>query len=207
MQSIISHHTGPLRILAGGWYDKAFLAAYGVSVASDDCLEIHTYADIFAVCAAYRTAAGVTSAVALTRAEPSVPTLYNRELLANGDFRQGLLHWETGGPVDVLPAEHAVRVTERNHAHQLVQVSPGVSYRLSIRARCLQPETNARLQINWLDGNGNGLPPSAELVPCMPDWVDYSTVFEAPPNAAAGVFYVTSHTQQPVLIQHASFSW
>ncbi|MGD0580160.1 MAG: carbohydrate binding domain-containing protein [Bryobacteraceae bacterium] len=209
--SIISHHTGPLRILAGGWYDKAHLAAYGVSVRNDDCVALHTYADSFAVCSAYRTAAGASTAVALARSGAVIQLdsllAYKNELLLNADFREGLLNWDTGGPVDVLSSEHAVRVTEQNHAHQLVKVTPGTSYKASIRARCTEPGTQTRLQINWLDASGKALPPSGEVITCTPDWTDYSAVFQAPPAAAAGLFYLTSHTQKPVLIQHASFTW
>ena len=66
IESIITHHSGPLRVLAGGPYDQALLAAYGVAANSADCLAIHTYADNFAVCSAYRIADGLSSAVALT---------------------------------------------------------------------------------------------------------------------------------------------
>jgi hypothetical protein len=73
IESIIRQHSGPLRVLAAGAYDHALLAAYGVSLNSADCLAIHTYADNFAVCSAYRTADGPSSAVALTRPGPSAP--------------------------------------------------------------------------------------------------------------------------------------
>jgi hypothetical protein len=73
IESIIRQHSGPLRVLAAGAYDQALLAAYGVSLNSADCLAIHTYADNFAVCSAYRTADGPSSAVALTRPGPSAP--------------------------------------------------------------------------------------------------------------------------------------
>ena len=209
IQSIIDHHSGPLRILAGGWYDTQLLASYGLSVKGDDCLAIHTYADNFVVCSAYRTASGAASAIALMHSTQTTPiaALYTRELLSNRDLQQGLSNWKTGGPVDLLPAEHAVRVNQRNDARQRVRVVPGVSYRASIRARCDRPETQASLQIIWLDGKGEALQPSAEPVPCTPDWTDYSTFFQAPPGAAAGLFCLTGHNQRPVLIQNASFAW
>jgi hypothetical protein len=71
IESIIRQHSGPLRVLAAGAYDHALLAAYGVSLNRADCLAVHTYADNFAVCSAYRTSDGPSSAVALKRPGPS----------------------------------------------------------------------------------------------------------------------------------------
>ena len=209
--SAIHNHTGPLRILADSWYDTALLASYGVSVNSSDCLAIRTYADSFAVCSAYRTTAGPSTAVALVRSVPAVPLnsllAFKNELLLNADFRDGLEHWDTGGPVTFVAAEHAVRVGEQNHAHQTVKITPGTAYKAAIRARCPEPETQLRLQLNWLDATGKFLSVSGHPVDCTPNWADYSDIFTAPPGAVAAHFYLTSHTQKPLLIQHASLTW
>jgi hypothetical protein len=207
IRSVIQHHSGPLRVLEVDRFNEKDLSLYGLSVNLDDCVAVQTYADQLNFCSAYRTSDGVNSTMRLAHAPSVLQSAYRRELLVNNDFKDGLTGWEAGGPVDLLPREHAVRVTEREHVHQLVHVLPGVHYRLLIRARCVQPNTQTRLQINWLDEHGTGLPPSGEVVSCTPDWADYSAVFQAPPGAAAGYFYVTSHTDKPVLIQHASMAW
>jgi len=142
-----------------------------------------------------------------TAAAPQDAVLYKHELLSNGDFGERLKHWDTGGPVQLVPAEHAVRVTVINHAHQTVKVTPGASYRLLVRARCEQAGTMLRVQINWLDTDGKFISSSAEVPSCAPDWADYSAVFQAPPTAATGLFYLTSHTDKPVLIQRASMAY
>ncbi|MGD0580161.1 MAG: hypothetical protein ABSC08_14670, partial [Bryobacteraceae bacterium] len=171
---------------------------------------VHTYADQINVCSAYRTSDGANSAVLLAQAASAAPEaviVYRHELLTNNDFKSGLLGWEAGGPVEVLARQHAVRVTEKLHVHQLVPVTPGAAYRLLIRARCLQPDTFTRLQVNWVDKSGRGLPPYLLPVSCTSQWADYSSVITAPANAASGYFYVTGHTEKPVLIQHASMAW
>ena len=129
---------------------------------------------------------------------------YSVELLLNPDFQEGLAHWDTGGPITVDPVEHSIRVTEHNHAHQTVEVKPGTDYRVAIRARCSEPDTYTRLQVNWLDQSGRLLVPSLTPVKCTAQWADYSTVFKAPPDAASGHFYATGQDEKPVLIQHTS---
>ena len=93
------------------------------------------------------------------------------------------------------------------HAHQLVPVIPGTFYGVAIRARCPEPDTYTRLQVNWVDKSGAALPPFLTPVACTSRWADYSTVVAAPANAAAGHFYVTGQNEKPVLIQHASVAW
>ncbi len=132
---------------------------------------------------------------------------YSVELLANPDFQQGLAHWGVGGPVALVPAEHAVRVTVVNFAYEIMQATPGTSYRVAIRARCPEPDTVTRLQVNWLDRSGHNAGVSLIPVKCTDQWADYSTVFRAPPEAASGQFYATGHTEKPVLIQHTSMAW
>ncbi len=153
----------------------------------------------------YTTDVLVSGTERLARLRPEFE--YSIELLANPDFQQGLAHWDTGGPVPLLPAEHAVRVTERNHAHELVPVTPGVTYRVAIRARCPEPDTYTRLQVNWTDQSGHGAGVSLIPLKCTAQWADYSTLFTAPSAAANGYFYVTGQNEQPVLIQHASMTW
>lgn len=140
-------------------------------------------------------------------AQPRPGPEYSVELLLNPDFQQGLTHWDLGGPVVVAPAEHAVTVTESHHAHQTVHVAPATSYRVAIRARCPEPDTYTRLQVNWLDQSGRLAGVSLNPVKCTDQWADYSTVFKASPGATSGQFYVTGHTEKPVLIQHTSMTW
>jgi hypothetical protein len=208
--SVIDNHAGPLRVLEGERFNIEALSAYGLSVNLDDCLTLHTFADQFNFCSAYRTADGVRSTVPLVHAPlaaQQAAAFYYHELLANHDFQQGLARWEMGGSVEALPTEHAVRVTEHSHLHQLVRVTPGVAYRLVVRARCPEPGTFTRLQVNWVDNSGRGLAPYLSPIGCTSQWAEYATVVHAPANAAAGHFYVTGNTELPVLIQHVSMAW
>jgi len=153
----------------------------------------------------YTTDALVSGRERLARLRPGLE--YSVEMLLNPDFQQGLAHWDIGGPVALVLAEHAVRVTVVNHAHETIQASPGTSYRVAIRARCPEPDTFTRLQVNWYDTSGHLAGVSLIPVKCTDQWADYSTVFKAPPEAAIGQFYITGHTEKPVLIQHTSMAW
>jgi hypothetical protein len=155
----------------------------------------------------YTTDALVCGAERLVHLRPGLEYPISAELLGNPDFQQGLAHWGVGGPVVLMPAEHAVRVTEHNFAYQILQATPGTSYRVAIRARCPEPDSVTRLQVNWLDQSGHNAGVSLNPVKCTDQWADYSTIFTAPPGAASGQFYVTGHTEKPVLVQHTSMAW
>ncbi len=129
---------------------------------------------------------------------------YGRELVMNNDFQDGFAHWDNSRGAEFVPSENAVRVTEQHYLNQRIPAEPGGSYRVSIRARCTEPDTLTRLQVNWVDKKDRGLPVSLLPVKCTPEWRDYTEVFTAPLDAAAGYFYVTGHTEKPVLIQHVS---
>jgi hypothetical protein len=132
---------------------------------------------------------------------------YSVEMLLNPDFQQGLAHWGVGGPVAPVPAEHAVRVTESNFTYEIAHVTPESSYLVAIRARCPEPDTFTRLQVNWSDASSHLAGVSLIPVKCTDLWADYSTVFKAPPGATSGQFYATGHTEKPVLIQHTFMAW
>ncbi len=131
---------------------------------------------------------------------------YSRELLANNDFRDGLQNWDNGRKVVYVPAEHGVLVNEQLYINQRVRVDAGGTYRVALRARCPQPDTFTRLQVNWVDTQDKEMPVSLIPVRCTPEWADYSEVFTAPVGAGAGYFYVTGHNAKPVYVQSASMA-
>ncbi|MGD0002036.1 MAG: hypothetical protein ABSE21_18215 [Bryobacteraceae bacterium] len=155
----------------------------------------------------YTTVALVSGMERLAHLRPGLEYPTSAELLINPDFQQGLSHWDIGGPVALVHAEHAIRVTETNHAHQTIQVTSDTPYRVAIRARCPEPDTFTRLQVNWYDQSSRLLGASLIPVKCTDQWADYSTVFKAPPGATSGQFYATGHSEKPVLIQHSSMAW
>lgn len=132
---------------------------------------------------------------------------YGRELLTNNDFHDGFRGWGKSYGGELVASENAIRVTEQHHLNQRVPVDPGGSYRATIRARCPEPDTFTRLQVNWMDKKGRALPVSLLPVKCTPDWNEYSEVFTAPANAVAAYFYVTGHSEKPVLIQRVSLAY
>jgi len=131
---------------------------------------------------------------------------YSRELLANNDFQDGLRNWDNSRGAELVPSEHAVRVTEQNYLNQRVPVQAGGSYRITVRARCPEPDTYTRLQVNWMDTRNHEMPVSLLPIKCTPEWNDYSEVFTAPPGAGSGYVYVTGHTGKPVFIQRVSLA-
>jgi hypothetical protein len=145
-----------------------------------------------------------SGALRLTRLRPEYE--YGLELLANNDFQDGLRHWGVAPGTEFVPLEHAVRVTEQHYLNQRVPVRPGGSYRIAIRARCPEPDTSTRLQVNWMDTRNHAMPVSLLPVKCTPEWADYSEVFTAPLGAGSAYVYVTGHTEKPVLIQRVSLA-
>jgi hypothetical protein len=131
---------------------------------------------------------------------------YGQELLANNDFLGGLQSWNNAQSAGFVPSEHAVRVTEQHCLNQRVLVQPGGSYRITLRARCPEPDTFTRLQVNWMDTKKRAMPVSLVPVKCTPEWTEYSEVFTAPMGAGSAYVYVTGHTEKPVFIQHVSLA-
>lgn len=131
---------------------------------------------------------------------------YNREALVNGDFQDGFRGWDNRRHATFVPSERAVRVTDRQYMNQRVPVQPGGTYRVAIRARCPEPETFTRLQVNWMDKRGHAMPVSLVTERCTPEWADYSEIFPVPLDASVGYFFVTGHTDKPVFIQRASMA-
>jgi hypothetical protein len=152
----------------------------------------------------YTTDEFTSGAERLARLRPEFE--FVRELLINNDFQAGFRNWADHGKVVFVPSEHAVQVTAQGSLSQRVPADSGGTYRVAIRARCPGPDTFTRLQVNWMDRKNHALPVSLLPVRCTPVWNDYSEVFTAPLDAAAGYFYVTGHTEKPVLIQSVSMA-
>lgn len=131
---------------------------------------------------------------------------YGRELLKNNDFKDGLRGWDSSRGGELAPYEHGVRVTAKHYLNQRVPAEPGGSYRVTIQARCPEPDSFTRLQVNWMDKKENALPVSLLPVRCTPQWMEYSEVFTAPLDAGFGYVYITGHTEKPVFIQRASLT-
>jgi hypothetical protein len=110
VQQIIDQHVGPLRVLEGERFNYEGLARFGISVKRDDCLKIHTYADEFTVCSAYRTAQGANSAVQLTHrqelARLRLPDHLRASGIKGGEVEQG---WEFRGPALPGPTDSRPR--------------------------------------------------------------------------------------------------
>ena len=152
----------------------------------------------------YTTDAFTSGVERLTRLRPEFE--HARELLINNDFQDGFRGWDNGRNAVWVPLEHAVRVNDQQFMNQRVPVESGGSYRVTIRARCPEPDTFTRLQVNWMDRKGYALPVSLLPVRCAPEWNDYSDLFTAPADADSGYFYVTGHNAKPVFIQRVSMA-
>jgi hypothetical protein len=131
---------------------------------------------------------------------------YGRELLINNDFQDGFRNWDNSMGVVFFPPEHAVKVSAQFFLNQRVPVESGATYKVTIRARCPEPDTFTRLQVNWMDRKSHEMPVSLLPVRCTPEWNDYSEIFTAPLDAGSGYFYVTGHSGKPVLIQKVSMA-
>lgn len=123
------------------------------------------------------------------------------ELLRNADLQEQA-GWDMG--VGVVFAEGQVRVNAFAPITQRVPVVPGRRYRNSVTARCDETETQGRVQINWLDEDGDFLNVSATLFTCTTDWSTHVQLADAPENARFAEVYGTSHGDQNILLAEVS---
>lgn len=127
------------------------------------------------------------------------------ELLSNGGFDAGIDGW--GGAI-VAPIVHpgAVNVSVDAPLVQDVAAEAGERYRYALRVRCAGPQTDYRMQVNWLDKSRRFIEPSIAVGSCASEWKTDSVEFTAPRDTAFATVYANSHTTSAVEIDYVSFS-
>ena len=154
-QHIIDHHVGPIRILEGERFNLEGLARFGVSVKSDDCLKIHTYAEEFTVCSAYRTEQGASSAVQLTHRQELARLALPNHLRAPGadgaELEQG---WEFIGPPLPGPPDSSPRGRSDDQVAVTLKPPQGAT-QISGEVRFLTDHDNASIIVDVIWHHGS----------------------------------------------------
>ncbi|MDP1722743.1 MAG: glycosyl transferase [Candidatus Gottesmanbacteria bacterium] len=122
---------------------------------------------------------------------------FKTELLGNPDFTS-IKGWALAPEAKYDAATGVVLTNVASSATQAVVVSSGRRYLNTVIARCAKEPTLGRIQINWLDANGQFVSTDIQTFECSSAWVEHAMEVTAPPNAANAVVYTTGHTSIPL---------
>lgn len=130
--------------------------------------------------------------------------LFKRELLKNPDLssQDG---WSLAPGAEYDPVAKTMRVTVASNATQIVNVRGNTRYLNSVTARCVNEPSQGRVQVNWLDENGQFVSSDNSIFDCAPTWSEHSIEIFSPSKAVAAVVYVTAHTHAPLEFNINSF--
>ncbi|MYF91222.1 MAG: hypothetical protein F4184_03530 [Gemmatimonadetes bacterium] len=99
----------------------------------------------------------------------------------------------------------SVTVTVESPVTQAVPVKPGEIYLNRVSARCAGQQARGRLQVNWIDAEGELLDVEIRAFDCAPQWVTQGQEVVAPLGAVSAVVFGSSHSALPIQISRVSF--
>lgn len=120
--------------------------------------------------------------------------------------------WESSGTPGLVSDDgvgNAARCTgEYNVFTQRIAVRRGGVYALAFRARTIQSDAprQARLQVNFSDGEGRLVYAHVEVVDVHGEWMRYEGLVIAPRDAETGTIYASPHGQNDVLFDDFTFA-
>jgi hypothetical protein len=122
---------------------------------------------------------------------------FTTELVRNPEFAS-VDGWvlAPGASYDVIT--QAITVSVASSASQAVSVSPGRRYINTVVARCYEETSLGRVQINWLDREGQFIRADIKTFDCRPDWTEQTMEGVVPPSAAVAIVYTVGHTATPI---------
>jgi hypothetical protein len=132
---------------------------------------------------------------------------FSEELVTNGDFSDGLKHW------DHVPAAHdasarIVSVTVSSPIVQRVPIDDRVVYRYAITARCANSGTNIRLWLGWYDAQRQHLRTTVHVRRCGGANETIAEEVAPPEGAVSADLIVAGHeTDRPVEVSNVSLRW
>jgi hypothetical protein len=132
--------------------------------------------------------------------------IFSREVLANGNFINGLDGWQRVGNVPYRPAPTSVEVNGGNFLVQPVPVDGDNIYLYSISARCDMPETHFLIRLNWADKRGRPVAePVYAIKACTKEFSTYTKEFIPPAGAKSGSVCVAGWGNgNPVIVNSVS---
>ncbi|MBI4441904.1 MAG: glycosyltransferase family 39 protein [Acidobacteria bacterium] len=100
----------------------------------------------------------------------------------------------------------AVRTDDQNWLEQKVPVRSGAIYVLRHSSRASEPDQFVRLQINWLDREGNMIEVDIRVVPAETDWRSHAMAAIAPANASWADIFASVQGDSEVWFDNFSFT-
>jgi hypothetical protein len=129
---------------------------------------------------------------------------FKKELLINPDFAH-IDGWSLAAGAVFDDQRNMVVASVSAPVVQAVTVTAGSSYMVSVVARCHNGSAQGRVQVNWNDQAGIFLGTNIDVFDCTQDWQTHTMQVTAPPGAAAGAVYATSHTAIPLEFKSVHF--
>ncbi len=127
---------------------------------------------------------------------------YNKELLSEPTFTT-YEHWNLAN--GVKKEVKGIVVRSKEAATQVVSVTPGRRYLLSIDASCLVNSSKGRLQVNWLNAESKFISTNIRVYDCTQKPDLHSMEVFAPGAASKAVIYASGHVMEPLIIHRVSF--
>jgi len=122
---------------------------------------------------------------------------FKTELLNNPDFTS-IQGWSLAPGATFNPDTKSILVSNAAAASQSVAIISGRRYLNTIVARCAKETSLGRIQINWLDADGQFVATNINTFECASGWAEHKMKVTAPPNSANAVVYVSGHTPVPL---------
>jgi hypothetical protein len=133
---------------------------------------------------------------------------FSEEMLANGDFANGLEKWSSGDASMYDAAAGIVSVSSAKGLVQRIAVDDRVLYRYSITARCTTPDTHIRIWVNWFDAAQRHIHSNLTPRKCEDAFKTFSEDFTPRAGARFADVYVYGHEpDKSVLVSRVSFKW
>lgn len=123
---------------------------------------------------------------------------FKTELLSNPDFTSSIKGWALAPEAKYDAATGVILTNVASSATQVVAVYSGRHYLNTITARCAKEAALGRVQINWLDANGQFVSTDIKTFECSSVWAEHAMEVTAPQNAANAVVYTTGHSSIPL---------
>jgi hypothetical protein len=126
-----------------------------------------------------------------------------KELIKNNTFEENLENWNYS-EANLFFGEGII-ASVISPVSQAVPIFNNKIYRYSLKSRCADKNgVPGRLQINWLDENGEFIDTNIELFECVNTYKEYSLSLRSPVNAKYAVVIIGSHTEDNLIFKSVS---
>lgn len=99
----------------------------------------------------------------------------------------------------------AAEVTDKDGLDQVVRITPGNIYELTLQAKATPPGRIFRLQVNWVNRDGQICDVFIRVCTATDSWQTYSCKLTAPPCAELADVYACGHSEEGVWVDSLVF--